>query len=57
MSIVQEIIDTIPPGTHSEAEIICYIYAFYWKRRRLIPGQIQINKHARTIKSHLGGEA
>ena len=52
---VSQIMDTIPPGTTGEDEIICYIYAFYWKRQRLIPDQIQINKYARTIKAYLGG--
>ena len=52
---VSQIMETIPPGTSQEDEIICYIYAFYWKRQRLIPDQIQINKYARTIKAYLGG--
>ena len=52
---VSQIMETIPPGTSQEDEIICYIYAFYWKRQRLIPDQIQINKYARTIKAYIGG--
>lgn len=52
---VAQIMETIPPGTTDENDIICYIYAFYWKRQRLIPDQIQINKYSRTIKAYIGG--
>lgn len=54
-STVAQIIDTIPPGTTNESTIIVYVYAFYWKRQRLIPDQIQVNKYARTIKAYMGG--
>lgn len=52
---VSQIMDTIPDGTTDISDIICYIYAFYWKRQRLIPDPTQINKYARTINAYIGG--
>lgn len=54
-STVTQIMDTIPPGITDESTLTVYVYAFYWKRQRLIPDQFQINKYVRTVKAYMGG--
>lgn len=52
---VQMIMDTIPEGHQTERYIRVYVYAFFWKRRRLLPDGAQINKYVRTINAYIGG--
>ena len=52
---VQQIMDTIPDENPDQKTIRVYVYAFFWKRRRLLPDLAQINKYVRTIDAYSGG--
>lgn len=55
---VQQIMDTITIQNPTDAQIRVFVYNFYWKRKRLIPDGVQVNKYVRTISAYMkGGQA
>lgn len=54
-STVSQIMDTIKIDNPSTGKIRVYVYAFFLKRRRLMPDPIQITKYVGTIDLYLRG--
>lgn len=54
-STVSQIMDTIKINDPTTGQIRVYVYAFFVKRRRLMPDPIQITKYVGTIDLYLRG--
>ena len=52
---VQQIMDTITVDNPDQRQLRVFVYAFFWKKRRLLPDKFQIDKYVRTLYAYIGG--